>query len=146
MIVNFADDVDNLYIFLEDGDVEEIEDGVTGPVLDTDRPHFGPGELDVSYDDNVHISRPQIGREVVDGRSIDNFEVVVGDDVYSSLRDDEVYHGRVGSYQDLSSAGKIWFFPVEDRGGYEYLFDKLEFYNDLTEEQREDYMENLGLD
>lgn len=143
MIVNFADDVDNLYIFLEDGDVEEIEDGVAGPVLDTDRPHFRPGEFEVNYEDEAHFLKPQIGREPSEEELVDDFEVVISDNIYDSLREGDVYHSRVGPYQDLSSAGKVWFFPAGDRAGYDYLFNDLEFYHDLTEEQRDNYRENL---
>lgn len=145
MIVNFAGDVDNLYVFLEEGDVVELEeDTVSGPVLDSDRPHFRPGSFDLLYDEDAQFVRPQIGREVSDDGFVDDFEVVVSDSTYSSLLENEVYHGRVGSYQDLSSAGKVWVFPPENRGQYDYLFDDLEFYQGLTEEQRQNYEESLS--
>ncbi len=97
-----------------------------------------PGTLYLGYREGFENVRPSIGREQREGR-VDDFEIVLGDQVTGKLDNGEIYHDRVGAFQEIPKDSKIWVFPSNNRGEYSYLLDGLEFYRRLEGEQRRVY-------
>lgn len=140
MIANFAEDVSDVWVFLDEGDLEALEsESIAGDVLDTGRPGQEPGAVELSYSPESTDMRPDVER--VDEDGVSSLEIDVPDHVYQKLADDSVYHDRVGAFQDLPEASKIWIFPYRETGQYDYMKNDLQFYAELTDDQREQYRE-----
>lgn len=144
MIGNFDPDTHNVYLFLENGDQSQLEEEMLdGELLDSGRPGHYPGTIELEYDDTQDDRRPHIERDPISEElTVGDLSITISDTVYHKLKDGHLYHDRVGSFQDLNEVGKVWIFPPETRGQYDYMWDDLHFYQDLTAEQRETYREN----
>ena len=126
MIGNFSDDFGDLYVFFDEGDVENLDEGpVTGLVADIDNPDLGPASLEVVYDESLHGSRPLIGREQDD--SVGDVQVVIEDKVYGELVDGEAYTGSVGRYNSVPARSEIALVPA----GSDQYQDVLEELDDM---------------
>ena len=124
MIGNFSDDYGDLYVFFDEGDVENLDQGpVRGAVADIDNPGLEAGSIEVVYNEGLHGSRPLIGRE--QGDSIGEFQVVIEDSVYKELVDGEVYCNSVGKYNSVPSDAEIALVPCGEED-YEGLLEDLE--------------------
>ena len=44
---------------------------------------------------------------------VDDFEIVLGDQVTGKLDNGEIYHDRVGAFQEIPKDSKIWGFSFE---------------------------------
>jgi hypothetical protein len=143
MIANFAQETSDMWIFLEEGDLALLDGEVLeGKVIDTGRPGEEPGTLSLEYDEGYDNMRPAIVRESRD--TVDDFEVIVGERQYPDLAEGELYHGRVGAYQELPEASKLWILPPENRGEYDYMMDDLDFYREFGEEERQQYRQRVN--
>jgi hypothetical protein len=144
MIANFDSETHNVQVFLETGDLAVLEtEPVEGNILTVNNPGKAPGTAEINYSEGDQ-RRPEITREhIQDEKSVDNFSLEIFEPQYQHLQDNGVYHDRVGAFQDLAGEAKIWIFPPENQGEYGYMLDDLNFYENLTEEQREKYREKL---
>lgn len=144
MIANFNSGTHNVQIFLETGDLAVLEtEPVKGNILTVDNPGKAIGKAEINYSQGNH-GRPEITREHIQNENyVDNFNIKIFEPQYQQLQDNSVYHDRVGAFQDLVGEAKLWIFPPENQGEYRYMLEDLEFYENLTEEQREKYRERL---
>ena len=120
MIADFVEGED-LYVFFEEGDLEELEQGlVEGVVEDSSRPSLGDGDLVFRYLGDMHSSRP--GVATYEGDGVSDVEVVIDDSVYGDLVGGEVYDGGVGDYHEIPGDATVRFFPPDNRDmhGSEY--------------------------
>ena len=125
MIANLDGVASDLWVFLEEGDIELLGDeDLTGEVRDRGRPQSDPGKLEISYKTDYHGSRPSVGRMSSDG--VDDIEIVMGDAPYSDLADGQAYHDSPGRYHSMPSSARIMLFPPDDRGSYSYILDEIE--------------------
>jgi hypothetical protein len=97
VIGNFASDVEEIWIFLEEDDFLE-QGGIEGEILDAGNPDLKPGTLYLEYREGFENVRPSIGREQREGR-VDDLEIVLGDQVTGKLDNVEIYHDSVGAFQ-----------------------------------------------
>ena len=112
MIGNFSDDYGDLYVFFDEGEIEVLDDGsISGYLTDIDNPDLGSGSVEVVYNENLHGSRPLVGRES-DG-SIGDFQVVIEDRVYDRIVDGGVYSGSVSRYNSVPSRAELVLVPDE---------------------------------
>ena len=124
MIANLDGDGSDLWVFLEEGDIELLgNEYLTGEVKDRGRPQSEPGELEIYYDTGFHGSRPSVGRMSSDG--VDDIEIVMGDTPYSDLADGEAYQNSAGQYHSMPSSSRIMLFPPEERGDYGYILEEI---------------------
>lgn len=143
MIANFDPGTHNIWLFLEEGDLGVLEENaVEGKLLDISSPGKYPGEARLEYDGR-EIGRPDISRGEAKENSLTDFNVEIAKDQYEGLTDGNIYHDRVGAFQDLVGEAKIWIFPPDNHRSYEYMWDELQFKRDLTNEQRDSYAERL---
>lgn len=121
MIGNFRSE-DDLFVFLEDGDLEglEVED-LEGCLIDPVNPGRASGELVLRYDGVNSHSRP--GVAVYDNSGVSDVEVVIGESDYHKLVDGDVYDDGIGSYQELSQKNDFRIVPSEARNGYQSLYE-----------------------
>lgn len=127
MIGNFSDDFGDLYVFFDEGDVENLGEGpVTGRVVDIDNSDLGSGSLEVVYEEDLHGSRPLVGRKH-DGY-VGDVTVVLEDTVYGKLVDGEAYTGSVGRYNSVPARSEIALVPAGSDRYQEVLeeFDNME--------------------
>ncbi|QKQ97955.1 hypothetical protein GKQ38_00255 [Candidatus Nanohaloarchaea archaeon] len=126
MIGNFSDDFGDLYVFFDEGEVENLESGpVTGTVVDADSPDLSAGSIEVVYEPDLQCSRPLAGRENEEG-SVGEFQVVVGENTYNDLLDGEAYSSPAGDYQSLPSDADIRMMPPGETGDLDYLLEELD--------------------
>ncbi|WEL23771.1 hypothetical protein [Candidatus Nanohalovita haloferacivicina] len=126
MIANFSDDTGELYVFFDEGELENLDEGpVTGSVADADNRDLGAGDMYVSYEEDLHFQRPVVGREVENG-DIGDFEVVLGENVYDKLLDGEVYEFPGGRYHSIPQGAEVKLMPYGENGGMDQLYSELD--------------------
>jgi len=117
MIADFVSGRD-LYVFFEQGDLEELEDGnLDGVVENSEDPDLGEGEILFRYEEDMYSSRPGVAR--YENGGVPDLEVVVDDGIYSNLVEGEVYDNGVSDYQELPSDAVVRFFPPGRRDNFE---------------------------
>ena len=125
MIGNFSDDLGDLYVFFDDGEVESLESGpVTGAVVDADSPDLEPGSIEVSYDQDTRLQRPVVDR--YSGECVGDFKVVIGEEVYDSLIKGEVYDRPAGKYDGVPHGADVQLLPDGETGGFNQLVEELD--------------------
>lgn len=109
MIADFVRGRD-LYVFFEDGDLEQLEDGdLDGVVENSEDSSVDEGDILFRYEEDLFSSRPGVARYEDDG--VPDLEVVIDEGVYSNLVDGEIYDNGVSDYQELPSDATVRFFP-----------------------------------
>lgn len=137
MIGNFDSEItSNVWVFLEEGDVSELEeDALEGNLYDiSNGDEFGMLSLVYgSAEDFDFVPRVE--------RMDEDIVVEITDEAYDMVEKDRVYRTRIGDLQDFSREAKIWVFPPENQGRHEYMMNDLQFYsnNEEIEAIRENY-------
>ncbi len=118
MIGNFPRGQD-LQVFLEENDLQSLEDGfLEGPLYDSDSSEE-VGDLVLRYDGGYDASRPGVTRR--DG----SLEVVVGDRHLDDVREGEAFSSNGGRYQEISEDASVELFPSEGLDGYREVYESL---------------------
>lgn len=127
MIANFSDDTGELYVFFDEGELENLdqETDIEGTVTDADNQDLGTGDMYVGYEENLHFHRPVVGRDSENGE-VGDFEVVVGEHVYDKLLDGEVYEFPGGRYHSIPKGAEVKLMPNGEKAGLDTLYSELE--------------------
>lgn len=120
MRANFQRDAGDLWIFIENGDVEEIEEGIETDIQDLSNSDLDEGRIHVSYDPEYSMTQPGVAR------SNGDLDVIIGDSVYNRLLSGGSYTGRAGEYQELHQDSYVRILAEEEMEGYEDMFEELE--------------------